>query len=228
LELPTDAEENSLRHVDFSSPLTWDPDKLSDDIEDAWFSNGYDPDAVEIHPYAEILYRDVDLYPSNAQYRERDWILLCPYFGWKPWERISDTFQVTTQYARMALRIPMRLHFKSPYPALNVCWLDETVATDTFHANATAHDGSTCAQIYVGLKSYFITHSWVCKLMPNSPKLFEISFQLLVQCPSSTVIMLKLRFLMLSKTFFVFITFLLPRVSLITRTKTLLNAASRN
>jgi hypothetical protein len=54
LELPTDAEENSLHHVDFSSPLTWDPDKLSDDIEDAWFANGYDPDAVEDHIFSEI------------------------------------------------------------------------------------------------------------------------------------------------------------------------------
>jgi hypothetical protein len=73
------------------------------------------------------------------------------------WLETLDTFQVTTQYARMALHLPMQHHFKSRYPALNVCRLDENVATDTFYANTAAHDGSTGAQIYVGLKSYFTT-----------------------------------------------------------------------
>ena len=49
----------------------------------------------------------------------------------------------------------MKYHYKSCFPALSVQRLDEIVATDTFYANETAHDGSTCAQIFVGQTSYF-------------------------------------------------------------------------
>jgi hypothetical protein len=34
----------------------------------------------------------------------------------------------------------MRKHFKTRFPAANVNRLDETVATDTFFADAPAHD----------------------------------------------------------------------------------------
>jgi hypothetical protein len=39
---------------------------------------------------------------------------------------------------------------------MNVCRLNEGYATDTIFANSKAHDGSTCAQVYVGVTSHFV------------------------------------------------------------------------
>jgi hypothetical protein len=105
--------------------------------------------------------------------------------------------------------------------------LDETVATDTFYANATAHDGSTCAQIYVGLKSYFTTcmGMQIDAQFPETLLDFIWTFGAMPKLYSDNA---KAEISHAVKTVFVFITFLLLRVSLITRTKTLLNAASRN
>eukprot|EP00957_Ditylum_brightwellii_P189049 14391450-Ditylum_brightwellii.AAC.1 len=59
----------------------------------------------------------------------------------------------TTQYAKNVMCLPMRRHFKSHFPALRVCWIDEVCATDTYFFNVKAHGGSTCAQLYCGRKS---------------------------------------------------------------------------
>ena len=93
--------------------------------------------------------------PTRSCRKNRDWPKLRKYFAWKPWEVIRDTFQVTTQYAVRESRLPLRRHFRSRFPALNVRRLDEDYATDTIFANTTAHDGSTCAQLFVGRKSMF-------------------------------------------------------------------------
>jgi len=49
----------------------------------------------------------------------------------------------------------MRRHFKASSPALNANRLQEPYATDTLFASEKALYGYTCAQIYVGRKSYF-------------------------------------------------------------------------
>ena len=52
-------------------------------------------------------------------------------------------------------RLPMRMHFKSRFPALNVRRLQETFAKDTFFSSEKALGGFTMAQLYVGKTSIF-------------------------------------------------------------------------
>ena len=65
------------------------------------------------------------------------------------------TLQSTTQLAENHVRLPMRMHFKSRFPALNVKRLNEVFATDTFYSSEKALGGYTCAQLYVGKTSTF-------------------------------------------------------------------------
>eukprot|EP00957_Ditylum_brightwellii_P077591 5895818-Ditylum_brightwellii.AAC.1 len=51
------------------------------------------------------------------------------------------------------MHLPMRRHFKSHFPALHNCLIDEVYATDMYFSNVKAHYGSTCAQIYFERKS---------------------------------------------------------------------------
>ena len=48
--------------------------------------------------------------------------------GLKPTEIIKKTLENTTQYVENVVRLPMRMHFKSRYPALNVIRLRKTFA----------------------------------------------------------------------------------------------------
>ena len=75
--------------------------------------------------------------------------------GWKPMEVIKKTLEATTQLAQNHVRLPMRMHFKSRFPALNVRRLREVFATDTFFSSEKALGGYTCAQLYVGKSSTF-------------------------------------------------------------------------
>ena len=70
-------------------------------------------------------------------------------------EVIKKTLEATTQMAQNYVRLPMRMHFKSRYPALNVNRLKEVFATDTFFSSDKALGGYTMAQLYVGKKSTF-------------------------------------------------------------------------
>ena len=78
-----------------------------------------------------------------------------PYFAWKPLQVIQKTLASTTQYAKNVMRLPMRRHFKTRFPALRVNRLDEVYATDTFFSNVPAHNGCECVQLYCGRKSYY-------------------------------------------------------------------------
>ena len=66
---------------------------------------------------------------------------------------IRQTLLATTQHATNVVRLPLRRHYKSRFPALRVRRLDEDIATDTFFSNTRALDGSICAQLFVGRKS---------------------------------------------------------------------------
>ena len=69
--------------------------------------------------------------------------------GWKPVDVIKKTLEATTQMAQNHVRLPMRMHFKSRFPALNVRRLRETFATDTFFSSEKALGGYTCAQLFM-------------------------------------------------------------------------------
>ena len=76
------------------------------------------------------------------------------FLGWIPAATIQDTFKGTTLWAQYTGTYPLRKHFKSRFPALNVQRRNGPVATDTIFSDTPAVDnGSTCAQIFVGTES---------------------------------------------------------------------------
>jgi hypothetical protein len=69
-------------------------------------------------------------------------------------DTIRETFKHTTQYVRLPGSEILKKRYKSPFPALNVFCREEPVAMDTVFSDVTSiDDGSTCAQLYVGMKS---------------------------------------------------------------------------
>ena len=89
-----------------------------------------------------------------------DFCKLRPYFLWKAIGTIKKMFAVTTQFMETVWyntpRLPLRRHFKSRAPFMNVRRLNEGYATDTIFSNCKAYDGSSCAKVYVGCTSKFV------------------------------------------------------------------------
>ena len=83
-----------------------------------------------------------------------DFEKLRPYFCWVNKHNIEKTFHKTTQWAVASTRYPMRKHFKSRFPALNIPRRSEEVATDTIFSDTPAIDsGVTMAKIFVGKRT---------------------------------------------------------------------------
>ena len=170
VEYPTDEELDSLPRVYFGSEV-WDPDHENDDTDDeAWYDTNDDPDEMNdeeffdsrdgwfateealANPHERTLAATASVKPKIKK-KAVDYEKLRPFFAWKPVEVVRKTLQATTQLATNVVRLPLRRHYKSRFPALRVRRLDEDVATDTFFSNTKALDGSTCAQLFVGRKS---------------------------------------------------------------------------
>ena len=91
---------------------------------------------------------------SQVNVKEPNFEALCPNFAYAPLDVLQRTWKATTQYARNILQLPMRKHFKSRNPGLNVPRRNEPVATDTVFSDVPAIDsGVTAAQLYVGTES---------------------------------------------------------------------------
>ena len=73
---------------------------------------------------------------------------------WKPLDVVKHTIAATTQYAKNVLRLPMRQHFKSRFPSLNVRRLREPYATDTFFSSERSIDG-LCATVCWETKLFY-------------------------------------------------------------------------
>jgi hypothetical protein len=56
-----------------------------------------------------------------------DYDAIRPLLGWKPIEVVKHTLAATTQYAMNVMRLSMRRHFKSRFPALRVRRLEDTL-----------------------------------------------------------------------------------------------------
>ena len=81
---------------------------------------------------------------------------LRPYMLWQPPEVIKHTLDNTTQWGRHVPHETYKKAYKSLFPAANVRRRNEAVATDTIYSDTPAiDDGSTCAQLYVGLVSLY-------------------------------------------------------------------------
>jgi hypothetical protein len=87
---------------------------------------------------------------------------------------VKHTVAATTQLAKNVLRLPLRQHFKSRFPSLNVRRLREPYATDTFFSSERSVDGSTCAQLYVG-NGVTLPKSMACILKTKCQILFKTS-----------------------------------------------------
>jgi hypothetical protein len=96
-----------------------------------------------------LLSNQHDMTPNPHNYEA-----LRPCLGWISADTVQKTIMATTQFAREVYNAPMRKHFKSRFPALNVHWRNEAVATDTIWSDTPAvDDGAKFAQLFVGRQS---------------------------------------------------------------------------
>jgi hypothetical protein len=163
--LPTAEDLQNLRVIDITAnDGSWVPNQESAPL--LWYE---DPDA-EHDTYDKDVYDDMrDIHEeTKSESRKRrqqnkvttkdgvfDLIHAQRCLGWKPLDVVEKTLQATTQMAQNHVRLPLRMHFKSRSPALNVHRLRETFATDTFFSSEKALGGFTMAQLYVGKTSTF-------------------------------------------------------------------------
>ena len=77
--------------------------------------------------------------------------VLQPCLAWKPIEVIKRTLENTTQWGQMIFQYPLTKHYASRFLWDNCQCLPEEVAMDTIFMKTTGYDGSTCAQVFVGL-----------------------------------------------------------------------------
>jgi hypothetical protein len=78
-----------------------------------------------------------ELIPSSIKIiskREPDYDQLRPFFGWSAADLIKETFEQTTQYARLPTGTLLKKAYKSPNPALNVYRCQEDVACDIVYS----------------------------------------------------------------------------------------------
>ena len=186
---PSDEDLATLPHILLTSDDTWNPSSLDNEfsieelILDAPETLGdQDPRVTPTGEYTGNLEEDIDLIIQQCRLELEeqeipDLLELCihrrsvskakpnlealrPNFGWLPLDRIKQTIQATTQFARTMHRFPFRKHFKTRWPAANVDRWNEDVATDTIFSDTPAHNdgilghaGCTMAQIYAGKTS---------------------------------------------------------------------------
>ena len=101
----------------------------------------------------ETTKRSINFATKNEA--EPDWNHWQRCLGWFPMDVIKKTAKCTTNYAIMEDRGTLKRHRKSRHPQLNRKRLMEKYATDTWFASVKAKTGESCAQIFVGMKSYF-------------------------------------------------------------------------
>jgi len=171
----TDEEWENLPHLIMTSEEEWDPTMLDFELDEdeEWFDT---VEALDQYPYkgifdqrgdmqCQVMSHDVitckpvdKVYVVNhrgiVRHNEPDYEELRPRFAWLPTDIIRETFDKTSQYARISMSEVLKKRYKSPNPALNIHRRNEPVATDTIFSDVPAvDDGSTCAQLFVGTES---------------------------------------------------------------------------
>ena len=135
---------------------------------------------------------------------------------------MKETLARTTQYARMPMSTYLKWRFKSPYPALNVHHRNEPVATDTVYSDTPAiNGGETYAQIFVGTES-LVTDVEGMKTDKQFVNMLEDNIR-----PNSSLIVLRLRSVLRSKTFYGLYVSRIGRANPTNSIRTLLNVAIR-
>src|SRR5689334_19285818 len=80
----------------------------------------WDPSLYEIDDSCDEEHKSRIVLASKSKLSELDWDHLQKCLGWKPIDAVTKTLQATTQYAQSYVRLPMRMHYKSRFSALNV------------------------------------------------------------------------------------------------------------
>jgi hypothetical protein len=172
MRCPTDDELSSLPHVVLTSNIDWDPSVLENEINLAtnWSDSVQDlPQTPYVEPrfdhMGQYLHRHISSCDArddaidrilqcqqhDVQRNEQDYEALRPCFGWVSADTVRKTIQATTQHAREVYQAPLRKHYKSRFPALNVHRRSEAVATNTIWSDTPAVDsGAKFAQLFVG------------------------------------------------------------------------------
>ncbi len=102
-------------------------------------------------PHGESHHDTPGSRPIQVHTHPPDFDRLRPLFGWLPAHVIQQTFERTTQYARLPHGTLLRRAYRSPNPAFNVHRRSEDVACDFIFSNTPAVDnGSTAAVLFVG------------------------------------------------------------------------------
>ena len=150
----TDKDLDAYPHVLLTSPHEWDPSALDYSHPDTWGYPSWAPEPStqdqhdpRIDECGNIHHRSIHtlsdlsgtpeliLVHKHAQKATTiDYTNLRPYFGWVNAATIQKTFENTTQWATTPTRFPMREHFKSRFPALNIPRRNEAIATDTLYS----------------------------------------------------------------------------------------------
>ena len=133
LRKPTSDKLSSLPIHDITSGMPWKPRAEETDLSDPPTTmkliledEHNDNNDEEYYNYKTITDTTNDL----------EHVKRC--LGWKSDDVIKNTLKATTQLAQNYERLPMRMHFKSRFPALNVRRLREIFATDTFFSSEKA------------------------------------------------------------------------------------------
>ena len=173
----TDKEWMILPHVHWTQDKDWDPSVLDHslgDHDEEWFDAVTDitelPNKhlfdefgnyrrrtanVENHVTEASQALSIAIHAREVHTREPDYIALRPHFGYTSEDIVKRTFQATTQLGRLSSATHLKRQYQSPNPALNVHRHNEPIATDTVYADTPAiDDGSTCAQLFFGTKTY--------------------------------------------------------------------------
>ena len=125
--------QNTSLNINYTST---DPYSIYDNDDGYYF----DPETVNL----QVNSRTVETTPI-------DYDKYMPRLGWISKDLVKKTFQATTQMGRAILHWPMRKHYKSRNPALNVNRRTEAVATDTIYSNVPAiNGGHKYVQLFVG------------------------------------------------------------------------------
>ena len=122
-----------------------------DDIIDACVSSAHPAISSDLEPDPCVTYSSFLHHVDRAP---PDYEQLRKFFGYLPVDIVKNTFEHTTQHARVPISTLLKKRYKSPFPALNVHRRNEDIGTDTVFSDTPAiDDGSTMAQIFVGQDS---------------------------------------------------------------------------
>ena len=136
-----DVIDRCIFHSQVSSTSPQFYDAYETEINDTNDNDSFDPDQF-----------NVTLDPRTVAYKPPDYSLLRPFFGWLSTDIIKQTFEHTTQYARLPSGTLLKRAFRSSNPALNVIRRNESVACDVVYSDVPAVDnGATIATIFTGL-----------------------------------------------------------------------------